>query len=320
MSKIKLSFGIKYEKNFSSGKHKFANRLVDEMKKSYSDLIEIVPRNFTSDVHLTFDGIIKPDCKNVYRIDGIWINTLDDYKSKNKPLISGLTHADHIIYQSDFCKQTVETIFKIKRPNHIIMNGADPKEFALDPAFKPDKPTFISTCKWRPHKRLKYIVDGFIRSKCSEESYLYIYGDVDPSQQLRQKNIRYMGWSDEINKVVPWCVSSVYLSFLDWCPNAVVESLVAGVPVIYANSGGVPYIVKDSGISIPDLQWDFKPLRLYDDYPVSCKRVANAYDRCFEMKDKTERVHRPDLFIDNIAKQYVDCICSVHSPKKGIAG
>lgn len=315
MSKIKLSFGIKYEKNFSSGKHKFANRLVHEIQTRYADTIEIVQRNVVSDVHITFDGLIKNGCKNIYRIDGIWINTIEDYKAKNKPLIGGLTTADHIIYQSEFCKETVERIFKIKRPHHIIFNGADPKEFALNPIYTPNKPTFISTCKWRPHKRLKYIVEGFLKSRCCNDAFLYIYGEVDASKQIRHKNIHYMGWSDQINHILPWCVASIYLSFLDWCPNAVVESLVAGVPVIYANSGGVPYIVKNSGISIPDIQWDYKPLRLYDDYPVSLKRVANAYDRYYETRNNREMVFRPDLHIENIAKQYVDCITSVYSKK-----
>lgn len=107
---------------------------------------------------------------------------------------------------------------------------------------------------------------------------------------------------------MPWCISSVYLSYLDWCPNAVVESLVAGVPVIYADSGGIPNIVKTNGISIPDIPWDFKPLPLYNDYPLDIGIIAKAYDTCFENKNSIKNFKRKDLFIKNSAKEYMTYI------------
>lgn len=310
MSKLKVSFGIKYKNNISSGKHKFANRLSKYFLDNYTSDIEIVNRSEKSDVHITFDGVLKKKCVNIYRIDGIWINNNEDYARKNEVIIKGLKNSHFVIYQSEFCREAVENVFGIYKGDKcgIVYNGADPSEFVKIQTHKPKKPSFISTCKWRPHKRLKYIIKGFLNSKCHKDSILYIAGDVDKKDKIKDDNIIYLGWSEDTNRILPWCISSVYLSYLDWCPNAVVESLVAGVPVIYADSGGIPNIVKTNGISIPDIPWDFKPLPLYNDYPLDIGIIAKAYDTCFENKNSIKNFKRKDLFIKNSAKEYMTYI------------
>ncbi len=312
MSKIRLSLGIKYKNNYASGKHKFANRLIKEIETSYKDSIEIVSRNETSDVHITFDGILKEqkNIKNVYRIDGIWINSAENYLNKNKPIQNGIQKSDWIIYQSEFCKEAVEKVFDINRKeNSIIYNGADPKEFERNRKYRPfNRPFFIAAAKWRPHKRLKYIVEGFLASECKKESYLYVYGDVDERDKVKFDRVLYGGWSDKTSKILPWAIASLHLSYLDWMPNSCVESLVAGTACIYSNSGGLPYLVGGNGVGVKDKTWDYKPLKLYEDQPLDIQEIANAYDDCFNKQTRPKPFKRPDLYISNIAKQYVDVI------------
>lgn len=302
---IKLSFGIKYENNVSSGKHKFANRLVRSITAHYADSIEIVGRDQPCDVHLTFDGKIKQKCKNIYRIDGVWINSLDkDKNAKNDSILHGLHNSDAVIFQSEFCKAAVRNYFGIKvLHSTIIYNGADPLEFKLNPKYRPSIPSFVAICKWRPHKRLRDIVHGFLSSNVSKQSVLHVFGETD--NQVIRPNIIYHGWSKNSHKILPWCVASVHVSYLDWCPNAVVESLVAGVPVIYANSGGTPYVVKNNGFAVTDHPWNFKAIDLYGSHPLDIAEMAGAYDQAFQTKKK---VSRPDLYIDNVAEKYVTYI------------
>lgn len=305
---IRLSFGIKYEHNLSSGKHKFANRLVCSIRENFSDRITIVDRVSPADIHITFDGKCKTGCKNIYRIDGVWINTIDkDLEAKNDSIVNGLKTAKAIIFQSEFCEQAVKKYLGISpKRSTIIYNGADPEEFSPNPKHKPDKPSFIAMCKWRPHKRFQDIAEGFLKSNCRDKCYLHVFGEVE--KKTLHPSIIYHGWSQDSHKILPWCMASVHISYLDWCPNAVVESLVAGIPVIYANSGGTPYLVRENGFRIKDKGWGFSPIDLYGNHRVDINELASAYDQAYEHSLKQESFTRPDLYIDKIAEKYVNYV------------
>lgn len=310
-NRIRLSLGIKYENNLSSGKHKFANRLIKVINE-YANDIQIVPRLSESDVHITFDGKIKPGAKNIYRIDGVWINSSDnDQSSKNNQILLGLKQSNGVIYQSEFCEEAVSKFLGFKKKQSaIIYNGADPVEFIKNPKYKPKMPAFIAMCKWRPHKRLDDVVNGFLNSKVKDVTQLHVYGDVE--SKIKKSNIVYHGWGNDISKLLPWCIASVHISYLDWCPNAVVESLVAGVPVIYSNSGGTPYLVKDDGFMVSDHKWEFNSIPLYDKHPLSISEISSAYENAYA---SNKRVNRPDLFIHNVAEKYIDFIKQVANSK-----
>ena len=50
----------------------------------------------------------------------------------------------------------------------------------------------------------------------------------------------------------------INLKYLDPCPNAVIEALSCGLPVIYSNSGGTPELVGNNagiGLSV-DINWE----------------------------------------------------------------
>lgn len=304
--KIRLSLSIKYEDNYSSGKHKFANRLVTSINNNFQSKVEIVGRHELSDAHLTFDGSIKPETKNIYRIDGVWINRADgNLAVKNSAISSGLSQANAVIYQSEFCQLAVNNFLKIHpKKSTIIYNGADPVEFLSKKKYRPARPAFITMCKWRPHKRFNDIAEGFINSNSINHADLHVFGDVE--KKIAHPNIIYHGWDRNLNKMLRWCMASVHISYLDWCPNAVIESLVAGVPVIYADSGGTPYIVKEDGFKIRDHSWNYTATDLYGDHRLDISEVARAYDAAYARHlSGPTRFERKDLHIDNVAAQYV---------------
>ena len=92
----------------------------------------------------------------------------------------------------------------------------------------------------------------------------------------------------------------LYLAYYDWCPNAVVESLVAGTPVICSNNSGVAEIVgNDGGVVLP-LDTELAPKDLYKNPP------SFEHGIVLETLDiiGNNRVDKPELHICNTAIKY----------------
>ena len=282
-----------------SGKHKFLNRLSTELKKNGcklvdndADILLHIGRNITG----------KRSKKVIMRVDGLILNRSQPYEKNNKKILKYINKSDAVIYQGDFCKDAYEKFLGVDKKNMCIHNGADQSEF-----LKRDvKNYFFSYCRWRPHKRYKNICDGFINAvENGLDSILYIGGEVDKYEKVMHPNIKYLGWisSDDIKKYLSHAIATIHLSWLDWCPNSMVESIVAGCPIIYSDSGGSPEIGKFGGISILDTQWDFTPTFLYDPPWISEDIMSNAL---IEIKGKKIDVNREALNIKKISEEYLN--------------
>jgi glycosyltransferase involved in cell wall biosynthesis len=298
----------------TSGKHKFISRLrVELAKRGYID----PPEGETPDIHLYTRKWNTNSKHNVYRIDGICVNSaLDELSEKGKTCRQANTHirdklvcASGVVFQNTFCKEAVDRIIGNKRYgiHACIMNGVDPSEFDCEP-MKHERPYFMSLCKWRPHKRLSSIVEGFIKADLGDVDLL-IYGETE--KKVDHPHVIYQGWhpKSHINSAIKGCVSTVHLSWLDWCPNAIVESIVAGKQVIYTNSGGSPLVAKGRGYEIKDASWDFLVHDLYHSPELNIKEVAAAYREA--LTNPVSGFDSSDLYISGVADQYVELFESV---------
>jgi glycosyltransferase involved in cell wall biosynthesis len=108
---------------------------------------------------------------------------------------------------------------------------------------------------------------------------------------------------DVIKACLGHAIATIHLSWLDWCPNSMVESITAGCPIIYSDSGGSPEIGKLGGVPIRDVQWDFKPTFLYDPPELSLDEISDAI---FKVRDNEVQVDSCNLDIEEIAKKYMD--------------
>ena len=240
-----------------SGKHKFLNRLskclIDsgiEISKNKPDIFLHLGRNMDSCSNYK---------KSIIRLDGLILNNKQNYKKANKKLSNAIGHSDAVVYQSDFSKQAYEKFLGINKENICIPNGADTSEFPS----RNVQDFFLASCRWRPHKRLKDICESFIYAKNKGlKSRLIIAGD--PDFKIKHTDIDYIGWikPKKLNILLSKAVGCIHLSWLDWCPNSMIESIVAGCPVIYSDSGGSSEIGQKAGIGIRDKQWDFTPCDL----------------------------------------------------------
>ena len=208
--------------------------------------------------------------------------------------------ADAIIYQTEFCETAYRKFLRIKKEHAIINNGADPNEFLP----RNVQNFFLANCKWRPHKRLKEIVKCFLMaSDAGLDSDLIVTGEPDYVKD--HPRIKYVGWQgiDKLRTYLSESIASMHLTWLDWCPNSMVEAVVAGCPVIYTDSGGHHEIGENAGIAIPDVQWNFKPCKLYSPPAINSDLVVDAM---IKVKKENPVVLKAELHIESIAKKYME--------------
>lgn len=282
-----------------SGKHKFLGRLVRVFKENG---VEMVDNNADILLHIGRNTSGKKAQKKIMRVDGLILNKAQDFKKKNGKLLKYICRSDAIIYQGDFCEQAYKNFLGVRKKNVCIHNGADPKEFGS----REIKNYYFAYCNWRPHKRMKAICKGFIRAvNQGLDSKLVIAGEVKSKNVICHPNVKYVGRisSDKIRYYLSHAIATIHLSWLDWCPNSMVESIVAGCPVIYSDSGGSAEIGCFGGISIKDVQWNFKPTFLYKPPNLNCKEIADAFISAKESPIKPDSTR---LHINIIAQEYLN--------------
>ena len=241
---------------------------------------------------------------NVLRLDSIIIDKRPDPKKRNIRIIESIKQSNALIYQSNFCKEVHNRVLGIKdnKKFRIIFNGADPNEFLP----RNPKNYFLANCKWRPPKRLKDVIKSFIvSSDLGLDSDLIITGRPKVEHRIKHPRIKYLEWQnkEQIKKLLSGAIASLHLTWLDWCPNSMVESLVAGCPVIYAKSGGLIELGKNSGIGIGDKMWDFNFVDSFNPPKIDKQSVALAMLKMKKENIKIEK--RKDLYISNVCDQYI---------------
>ena len=263
----------------------------------------------------------KSKLPTVIRIDGAHqpLVSGSDYKSKrvkdsiawkNKQTAKSIKKSSAVIYQSDFCKRMGNRVFGVKHNNeHVIFNGAHSNEFKLPEIVSKEYKNIILSAKWkgRPHKRLREMVE-IANKYCEtrEDVKFRIAGDMDIKLETHER-VAVLGDldSDKLNGFICTSDCMLNLAYYDWCPNAVVECLVAGKPVICSNGTGVAEIVKDSGVVLNLDTHDLKTLKRAAKPPrIDYQPVYDALDNVlfggasFPFPDH--------LHIETVAKQYME--------------
>ena len=306
----------------NSGKGKFLQRLVPELEKlgvkcSYTDT--------NADVCLCLTRFrTKFKGPRILRVDGVLFT--DDKRSiwNNGRVKSCIKKADAVIWQSPWCQKMGHGILRVKpKKEYVIMNGAREINeiktgiFSGVPGFR----HVIAIANWgeRTHKRLKEmceIMTDYIKGH--PDVRFHVFGE---SKLVKKDDFPFVEFYGQLeDDVLRWYMSCsgimLNLAYFDWNPNAVVEALVAGLPVVYCEGTGMQDLVGDSGVMVKDKS----PKAKYQHVKHSGKKryrpkvpkidyeeVMAAIDKALKMP----RVYRPDLFIENTAKKYKKVFCEV---------
>lgn len=298
-----------------SGPNSFAMRLAKRLMLSGHELDFDSGRN--SDVSLVF---IEPSGawlarKTVQRLDGIW-SKASEIETKNKHIKKLYHQADGIVYQSQFDANYIQSlwghparagIFRIInngieiQPEHENLSGYSFQQLRLELDV-----IFTCSANWHRQKRLKENVECFKHLQTIYPKSCLIVLGSNPDWGVADPAIFYGGSLTheavlEVFKNSDWMINLEYFSH---SPNAVVEALSVGCPVICVDMGGCAELVQDYGVKVQST----------DHYPVIGSRgPAIEYDnppplknhqRIESLPDRSELGAHADIDIISCAKKY----------------
>ncbi|MGW8324096.1 MAG: glycosyltransferase family 4 protein [Desulfobacterales bacterium] len=298
---------IQYKLN-DSGKGKFLRRLIPHLE----DLgVKCSLKDKKADITLGIRRFReKINGPKILRVDGIHMNTDKKTYNTNDLTRKSIKQADGVIWQSQFCKDIVSGVFGFKpKRDFVIFNGADPNEYRLAGCvvYKDSRSKYnvIMSARWKDRlwKRLKDCIKVAREVIKNEDINFWIAGKV--SKEIKEDRIISLGHLP-YNMLYEYLCGShamLNLSYYDWCPNAVVEALVAGVPVVCNNASGVREIIDPESCEV--VNCDPEPvakIRKHDKPPpVDPVPVAEALLRVLH---SGKRANVPHLHIQEIARQY----------------
>ncbi|MDA8687848.1 glycosyltransferase family 4 protein, partial [bacterium] len=255
------------------------------------------------------------DFPYILRIDGIYYdkkNTYGENQKLNEKIYKSIEKASGIIFQSEFSKKLVESHFgKINNKTTIILNGAKIDNGDYISNFS-QKKTIVCSANWRPIKRLQSIIDTVKKLRQNIDCQLYILGDFNNIDIGEYDYIYRLG--DQPSSVVYDYLRKanlfIHLSWLDSCPNSVIEAISQNVPVICSNLGGTPEIIKasrggiisvcDDNINLKDLMDLHNPPKPNIDVIVNDALKILSNGSSYTKKIKTDTID-----IVNVAGEYV---------------
>jgi|10_taG_2_1085330.scaffolds.fasta_scaffold02640_4 glycosyltransferase involved in cell wall biosynthesis len=279
-----------------SGPNSFTSGLFDILKKKYN--CEIVNNYSNADIEFC---LIQEQCKKqkprITRLDGIYFNTLQDYKLLNDPILRTYKDSDAVVFQSDFNRRLIEKWFGEHKFGRVIRNGANIDKISkIEKANLTDqfgnRDIWICASSWRPHKRLKENIKYFLNFADSE-SILIIAGsgitkeDFFGYEKYINNRIFYVGhlkWESLIS-VYKAASTFVHLAYLDHCPNVVVDAKASGCNIVCSSSGGTMEIAGNSSIVIQEDEWDLSPIQLYNPPELNFDNISgNTYKKCVNIE------------------------------------
>jgi len=212
-----------------------------------------------------------------------------EWKRLNAPMAALIAIADHVFYQSEFCRLCADRFLAPRsRPAEILHNCVDTTRFTPSAAtvsrpltlllggtqyqwYRVDLALQVLACVSRTVPDARLLVTGQLRWP----------GDQVPADQARAR-AREVGVLDRVEFLGPYTQTEapgifrrgdllLHTKYNDPCPTAVIEAMASGLPVVYSKSGGLPELVGDeAGIGVPT------PLDFERDQPPSAESLAVA--------------------------------------------
>ena len=199
-----------------------------------------------------------------------------DWQAQNRRMARTFHKADHVFFQSEFCKRSAEKYLGPRKgPGEVLYNAVDTNFYRPGDAPTPLEGRayrFLLTGKIDDH--LFYRIESSLRGlalavESGLDAALEIAGWVAPDAHTRTLNLAgALGVAERVRLTGVYAqerAPAIYQSadayvmtkHNDPCPNTVLEALASGLPVLYSDTGGVGELVGDAGIGLDCVQsWD----------------------------------------------------------------
>ncbi|MCI5217606.1 MAG: glycosyltransferase [Candidatus Electrothrix sp. LOE2] len=213
------------------------------------------------------------------------------WETTNKFMREVLQYADHVFYQSDFCKLGADRFLDLRNDRYeILYNPVDTSFFQPAEAPLPFDPVRLLLAGSHHHfyrvqaavDTIKKIIDSGVDAKLEIAGrFCWSTNGFNPEEELKDY-IQSRSLSTAVTLSGAYSQKKardlfrrahllLHTKYNDPCPRLVVEAMASGIPVVYSASGGVPELVGDkAGIGVPAvLDWK-------QDHPPSPDLLATA--------------------------------------------
>jgi glycosyltransferase involved in cell wall biosynthesis len=204
----------------------------------------------------------------------------------NEPFRRALLAADHVLYQSEFCKRSAEEWLGTPSGTwEVLYNAVDVEHFTPDGAPGSEPVLLLGGDQTQAYR-----LEAALRTLAHlPEARLIVTGRLvaDPQPLLRE-----LGIADRVEFAGRYTQSEapalfrrahllLHTKVMDPCPTAVVEAMACGLPVVYAASGGTVELVGDeAGIGVPHTEsWE-------RDEPPAPEAFADAAQRVLADRER----------------------------------
>jgi glycosyltransferase involved in cell wall biosynthesis len=206
----------------------------------------------------------------------------------NQPMRELLSMANHVFYQSDFCRRSADKFAGPPAgPHEILHNAVDVDMFS--PTREPRPPMTLllagSQDAWYRYATAVDTLAALVQA--GSEYRLIVTGrlgwtaDRDAARSRAEAYARERGVLGLIEFVGPYTQRQapdiyrradilIHTKYNDPCPAVVPEAMACGLPVAYSATGGVPELVGDAGVGVPEIEnWE-------RDLPPDPRQLADA--------------------------------------------
>ncbi len=253
--------------NSRSGPNGFGCKLARQFVRNGHEIVLERP-----DVAISFIQGHVANVTNVLRLDGIYFNSEQKWNELNEPIKKSYDLADAVICQSSFNKKLVFKYFGERKNVFVIHNGTNMDVIQnINPASTghAKQKTWLCASSWRPHKRLRDNI-RFFQEHADDDEVLFVAGsgEVEAVKNANEKGdqrIKYVGdlsWIQLIS-LMKASQNFIHLSYLDHCPNVVVDARASNCRIICSSSGGTKEIAGRTATTIDEKIWNFEPFALY---------------------------------------------------------
>jgi glycosyltransferase involved in cell wall biosynthesis len=190
----------------------------------------------------------------------------------NAPNARLLHAADHVLYQSDFCRRAGDEFLGTRHgPSEILYNAIDTNVFTPSATPLPPRPLVLLLAGTQD---VFYPVESALRAvqrlaldgvdvRLLVAGRLKWTADQDECGRAARRLVEELAITDRVEFFGPYAQTEapslyrrahmlVHTTYNDPCPSAILEALASGLPVVYSDSGGLPELVgPEAGIGIP---------------------------------------------------------------------
>jgi glycosyltransferase involved in cell wall biosynthesis len=197
----------------------------------------------------------------------------EGWKQINAPMVSIHAEADHVFYQSEFCRQSAEQFLGERRGRwEILHNAVDTQIFT--PANAGPAPgslvLLLGGTQYQWYRLESALQTLALLRRQGMNARLLVTGRLcwvpDETVAARQARelVDRLGLDTDVRFWGPYTQADapsifrqahllLHTKVNDPCPGLVVEAMACGLPVVYPHSGGVPELVgEEAGVGVPD--------------------------------------------------------------------